>query len=288
MLANNRFSAQNAAEMEAIGLTHCTLECKEDALQAAEGMRWLINQPATDRARWAATMPQVADEAERQRWERLLIHQGQADLGLARRGGVNPLTQEPEDSKWIFHYNQELRELYKLNGVGQGEGAKFIQAMDRLIATCFQLCADACEATGISLEPGAKGVLRLLWYDPTREENQVVAASHWDRNTMTVHLCESQGGLWVPEQDTYGPEHPAMRLLPRAHENQVHLFYSAKATAANPARYKAIWHRGQAPMAGVPRYVMVYFFHHTGADLPPDFRGKSRDPVAQWVREAKL
>jgi hypothetical protein len=284
------FNQQNVRDLlrPTGSLTHCRLFVREHVDAVRKGMDWLIRREPFERFAWQATIPANLDQEDRDRWKKILYHQGQTDLGLTRRGDrLNEVTQEKEDRKWIFHFKRVFGPLLLAKKLDQDPEAKsFIHGLMELERHCFAFCSEVARRLGLQEDEGAHGVIRLIWYDPVKSMNDIVAQSHWDRNTFTIHLDESQAGLWVPESDDYALPEPKMRLLHRATEDEVHLFASGKAVMAKPGELYPVWHRGMAPQVGVPRYVAVYFHHHTGQDLPEEFRTKSRESVRRFLRQA--
>lgn len=280
------FDQGNENDLLLSGLTHSRLSCKDDMATVTALFEWLTSLPPPSQQPWKIQIRESTPPAELEWLLKHGVHQGQGDLGLVRRGGKNPVTGEREDPKWILHVKKGYRDIVKSQGGYHGRGKEFLDACERVLETCFEQWNNIIARFGLqNHEP--EGVLRLIRYDPVKSANDIVAAPHWDRNSGTTHLWESHNGLWVPEHDLYGPEEPAMRLLSRACNDEVHIFSAAKLAWHRPDLFLPVWHRGMSPVVDVPRMVAVYFHHHTSDELPPSYSSHRRDPLAKRIRSAR-
>ncbi|MFA5947193.1 MAG: 2OG-Fe(II) oxygenase family protein [Patescibacteria group bacterium] len=273
------------------GLTSCRLECRDDAEKVADGLKRLIIAPPEEQRRWRwdtpEDIPRSIPEERRQELIEVMFHQGQCDLGLMRRENeVNKETGEPQDPKWLFHYKVQLHEVLAASGANMEEYGELLHAADRLLTkgrALWDLAMDTFEI----LHPNSAMVLRCALYDPPSAPSKVGAQCHWDRNDGTIHFADSKAGLLVPKKEDYQVNEPQMTVLGRASDDLVYLFVSAKLAYLDPQRFNPVWHGGMNADVGESRWAIIGFYHlNEHSYLPPEFRGKTRDPVCKWIREA--
>jgi hypothetical protein len=272
------------------GLTSCRLECRKDAEKVAEGLKRLIADTPEERRKWRwdkpEDIPRSLSEERRQNLIEVMFHQGQCDLGLMRRENeINRQTGEIQDAKFLFHYKVELHEVLEASGANMEKYGELLTAADTLLTkgrALWDLAMDKLEIP----HPKSRMVLRCALYDAPTEKRVLGAECHWDRNDGTLHFAESEPGLLTPKHEDYSPNMPEMAVLPHAAQDVVHMFVSAKLAYMDPDKFRPVWHGGMNADVGVSRWAIIGFYHLDDRSyLPPEFKGKTRDPVCRWIRE---